>query len=79
MHQTLISLIYGEVKSTQSSSCRAGQNQLVICRTSSLRVLLANGATSQPDLVTLDRIAQLLNVDKRDLLTPQTNNYQDYE
>lgn len=30
--------------------------------------------TTQPDLVTLDKIAQLLNVDKRDLLTPQENN-----
>ena len=27
--------------------------------------------TTQPDLVTLNKIAQLLNVDKRDLLTPQ--------
>lgn len=30
--------------------------------------------TTQPDLITLDKIAQLLNVDKRDLLNPQENN-----
>ena len=30
--------------------------------------------TTQPDLQTLEKIAQLLYVDKRDLLTPTKNN-----